>query len=91
MEFLIIGIVTALNLIVLKMKFEKERYGDLFLDIVSLIVLNILFGGTMGGMVISMIASAIISTYLYFKPPHFFEEEKESLDPDIKLKFKRDL
>lgn len=69
MEVLMIGIVTAINLIVLKWKFEQERWGDLALDLVSLIVLSKLFGNTMSGMVIAMIASAIISTYLYFNPP----------------------
>lgn len=78
MELLIIGVVTALNLIVLKWKAEKERYGDLALDIGAIIVLNMFFGGTMGGMVIAMIASAIISGYLYYKPPHIFDDEPEN-------------
>jgi hypothetical protein len=73
MEVIVIGIVTALNLMVLKMKFEKERYGDLTLDVIALIVLNIFFGGTLAGMTIAMIASAIISTYLYFAPPKWEE------------------
>lgn len=71
MEVLMIGIVTAANLIVLKWKFEQERYGDLALDVISLILLSKMFGNTMSGMVIAMIASAIISTYLYFNPPNW--------------------
>jgi len=69
MEVLMIGIVTAINLIVLKWKFEQERWGDLTLDVTSLYLLSVMFGNTMSGMVIAMIASAIISTYLYFNPP----------------------
>ena len=69
MEVLMIGIITSLNLIVLKWKFEQERWGDLALDVISLILLSKMFGHTMSGMVIAMIASAVISTYLYFNPP----------------------
>lgn len=69
MEVLMIGIVTAINLIILKWKFEQERWGDLVLDVTSLYLLSVMFGNTMSGMVIAMIASAIISTYLYFNPP----------------------
>lgn len=69
MEVLMIGIVTAINLIILKWKFEQERWGDLVLDVTSLYLLSVMFGHTMSGMVIAMIASAIISTYLYFNPP----------------------
>ena len=77
MEILIIAIATALNLIVLKWKAERERYGDLFLDISALIALNWMFGGTLGGMMIAMMASAMISTYLFFSPPTFFDDEDE--------------
>lgn len=75
MELLIIGIVTALNLIVLKVKFEQERYADLALDVTAIVVLNVFFGGTLAGMTIAMIASAIISIFLYFNPPKIFNDE----------------
>ena len=65
-----------MNLIVLKWKFERERYGDLFLDITALILLNMMFGGTVSGMMIAMMASAMISTYLFFNPPAWDDEEE---------------
>ena len=84
MEVIAIAIATALNLIIIKWKFEKERYGDASLDILALLALNYMFGGTLGGMVIAMIASAIISTYLFFSPPNFdsWETDEETPEPN---------
>lgn len=65
------GIVTFLNLIVLKIKYEKGRTADLIMDIGALIVLNYLFGGTLTGMLVAMIASLCMSIYLWFWPPKF--------------------
>ena len=68
---IIIGIVTALNLIILKLKFEQGRWGDMALDFLALATLSAFFGQTLGGMVIAMISSLIISVYLYIFPPEF--------------------
>ena len=67
----IIGIVTAINLIILKFKFEQGRYGDLALDFLAIATLSAFFGQTLGGMVIAMTSSLIISIYLYIFPPNF--------------------
>lgn len=69
MLVIIIGVITFFNLVVLKIKFEQERYADLTLDVTAIVVLNMLFGGTLTGMTIAMIASFLISVYLYFFPP----------------------
>lgn len=69
MDILIMGMVTAINLAVLWLKFTKARYLDLTLDIIAISLLTTFFGGTMGGMGIAMVASAIITTLLYFRPP----------------------
>ena len=68
---ILIGVVTFFNLIILKIKFEKERWADLAMDIGSIIILNVLFGGTLTGMTIAMIASFLISLYLLIWPPKF--------------------
>lgn len=65
------GIAAAINLIFIKFKVEKKRYGDAALDTGAFVVLAYLFSGTMSGMAIAMIASAIISVYLWFVPPKF--------------------
>ena len=71
MEALLIGVAAAFNLLVVKLKFTKGRYEDAALDILALVFLSVLFGGTMGGMIIATIASAIISISLFFSPPTF--------------------
>lgn len=81
MEVIIIGIATAFNFIVLNIKFKKERYSDLFLDVLALISLNWMFGGTMSGMTVAMVASAIISVYLYFNPQSFMEDDDATKSP----------
>ena len=68
---LIIGLATAFNFIILKWKFGRGRYGDMALDVISLVVLTALFGNTMGGMVIAMTAGMFISLYLLLFPPEF--------------------
>ena len=69
MEFLVIGIAVAFNCLVIKYKFEKQRCADGTLDLFLLAVLSFLFMGSFGGLVVSTIASAFISVYLYFYPP----------------------
>ena len=71
MMLIVIGIVTAINLMILKMKFEQGRYGDMALDFLALATLSAFFGQTLGGMTIAMISSLIISIYLYIFPPEF--------------------
>ena len=73
MELLIMGIATFFNFIILKWKFEKERYADLAFDIATLVTLSWLFSGTVSGMIIAMIASALISLYLIAFPPKFMQ------------------
>jgi len=60
----LIGIVTAFNLLILLAKIKARRWGDFSVDILSLIVLSAVFGHTILGMLIAMVASFIISIYL---------------------------
>lgn len=69
MEVIIVGVVTFFNLVVLKIKFEQGRTADLLVDVSALVTLNYLFGGTLTGMTIAMVASFCITIYLYFWPP----------------------
>jgi len=87
MLWLLIGVITAFNLMIFKIKFEQKRYGDLLYDIVTFMILNAIFGGTLGGMIVAMIASGIISVYLYFNPP---EKSFGSFIEDIIKNFKKD-
>lgn len=76
MEFLIIGIATAFNILIIKIKVEKRRYEDALFDGAILIALSMVFGGTYGGMVVATITSAIISVYFMASPPLFFSRLK---------------
>lgn len=71
MEALIIGIATAFNVLIIKVKIMRGRYEDTAIDVGSFLLLAALFHGTMGGMIIATIASAIISITLLFSPPTF--------------------
>jgi hypothetical protein len=71
MEFLIIGMATAMNVLIIKWKLEKKRYEDAGFDAAILVLLSLVFSGTYGGLVVATIASAIISLYLIASPPKF--------------------
>lgn len=71
MEFILIGIVSAFNLIIIKVKLEKKRYEDAVFDLSLMALLAFLFSGSYGGMVVAMVASLAISIYLLISPPKF--------------------
>lgn len=73
MEYILIAIVTSFNFLVIKWKLEKKRYEDAALDTAILVILASFFGGSMGGMIIAVIASFIVSIYLLASPPEFLE------------------
>ncbi len=76
MELAIIGIIVALNIIAIKIKFEKGRTEDGIFDCILLILVTIVFGGSYAGLVVGTIASLFISLYLYASPPTFFSGKK---------------
>ena len=67
---LIAGFAMAFNIIVIMMKYKYERYADATMDMFLLILLGWIFSGSQGGLMIGIIASAIISLYLFFSPPN---------------------
>lgn len=69
MEFLIIGIVVAANIVFVFFKFDKGRAPEAVMDLFLLIVVTIVFSGSYGALVVGTIASLLISIYLYAKPP----------------------
>jgi tetrahydromethanopterin S-methyltransferase subunit F len=73
MEFIIIGIVTALNLIIILKKVSLGRYEDAVIDTSLFIFVVAIFSGTYSGMVVGMIASMVVSIYLYKNPPNYFQ------------------
>ena len=72
MEFLIIGIVVAANIVFIKMKFDKGRLEDAIFDSILLAIVTLLFSGSYAGLVVATIASLLISIFLLASPPKFF-------------------
>lgn len=71
MELLIISVAVFLNFGLLVWKWNTRRYGDLIVDVATLVSLSYLFGGTMGGMTIALCAGAMMSIFLIFYKPKF--------------------
>jgi hypothetical protein len=90
MEVIILGLVTAANIIFILFKYEKARYADATMDLFLLVVVGIVFGGSYAGLVVGTIASLVISVYLYIKPPKLtsFSHNPE-LVSDFKERFGR--
>lgn len=72
MEFLILGIVVALNIVFIKMKIDQKRYEDAVFDTALLVVVTFVFSGTYSALVVGTIASMFISIFLYASPPKWF-------------------
>lgn len=71
MEFIIIGIITAINFLFIKKKFDLKRYEDATFDLLLLVVILFIFSGSYGALVVGMVASLIISISFYASPPQF--------------------
>lgn len=93
MEFLIIGVAVAFNIIIIKVKLEKDRILDGVLDMLFLATVTTVFSGSYGALVVGTIASAIFSIYLLVSPPklgkspaveRFKSEFKSKLDERLK-------
>lgn len=65
---MVMGICTALNFVVIISKYRRERYMDATLDFALLGVICFLFSSGINALCIGMVASAIISGYLWFRP-----------------------
>ncbi len=76
MEALVIGIATAFNFIVIMYKFKRGRYEDAIFDTLIFIAISYMFAGTISGMSVGMVASAVVSIWLWFDPPEFLQKIK---------------
>ena len=68
----IMGLATAFNILIIFKKIEMKRHQDAFFDASLLVILTIVFGGSLGGMMVATVASAIISFYFLFNEPKLF-------------------
>ena len=72
MEFLVLGLVVAINFIIIKMKLDRKRWEDAVFDLLTLGILMALFNGSYAGLIVSSVASLFISLYFFASPPKFF-------------------
>lgn len=79
MEVVIVGLVTAFNVLVIKWKLEHRKYEDAILDTVLLLGLSYVFAGTYAGMVVATITSLVISIYFLISPPLFITKAVQQL------------
>mgnify|MGYP006971766400 FL=1 len=74
MTIALMGLVTALNFIIIMIKFKVGRTEDAGLDLVLLITVFYVTSGSLAGMQIGMIGSFVISAYLYFSKQSLFKK-----------------
>jgi Mn2+/Fe2+ NRAMP family transporter len=72
MEFLVLGIVVAVNFIIVKMKLDRKRWEDALFDVMILLIIMALFSGSYAGLVVGSVASLFISLFFFASPPTFF-------------------
>ena len=83
MEFLILGIVVAVNFIIIKMKLDRKRWEDAVFDVMLLLVIMALFSGSYAGLIVGSVASLFISIFFFASPPKFFSGENGFLQKFI--------
>lgn len=81
---LIMGLAAAFNVLIILKKIRLKRYEDAFLDAGILALLSWVFGGTLGGMMIATVASAVVSLSLLVTPPMFSDnEDDEEIEAEV--------
>lgn len=83
MEYLLIGMIVAINFVVIIKKYRLRRFADATVDMILLAIICILFVGSFGALVTGTFASMFISIYLYFSPitiDGFFQAKGEDDD-----------
>ena len=72
MTVMLMGLVTALNFIIIMIRFKANRTEDAILDLILLAVVLFVTSGSLAGMQIGMVGSFVISAYLFFSNKSLF-------------------
>jgi len=67
---LVIGGISAINLIILKLKVDHHMYANAFIDLIVYIAFIAFSGATLGGLVIATSGSLLVSLFLFVSPPN---------------------
>ena len=85
---LLAGLATALNYMILVYKFKNKMWKSFIFDITTFLILNIVFVGTVQGMTIAMLSSAILSVWSWFSLSNKPKKQKINWKQYIKDWFK---
>lgn len=80
MEYLIIGIAVALNLLIVIWKFQNNRVLDGTVDGSLLVAVAMVFNNSTAALIIGTIGSLIVSLYLLAKPVKLKVKAKNERD-----------
>ena len=72
---LVLAALVMFNIVIIKIKFDKNRKADALLDAGLLFVLFFVLKGSKDMLAIGIFASALISAYLYFSPLKQFRKK----------------
>lgn len=91
---LALGLAVLFNFIILRIKWNKKEYANVGVDLVMLLLLNFVFGGSILGVISATVGSTLISLYLIWFPFKTFrngvpEEVKDAFTPNHEPKATR--
>jgi Mn2+/Fe2+ NRAMP family transporter len=89
MEFLVLGVVVAVNFIIIKMKLDRKRWEDAVFDTGILLIIMALFSGSFAGLIVGSVASLFISLYFFASPPTFFSDKDKGFFKEFLERAKR--
>ena len=70
MELVIMGLISGMNFIIIYIKYTRNRIADATLDLVIFCAICAIFASAgQAGLFVGMVASFIVSIYLWINPP----------------------
>lgn len=72
---LALGLAVLFNFIILRIKWSKGEYANVVVDVVMLLLLNLVFGGSILGVISATVGSTLISLYLIWYPIKLFSRD----------------
>lgn len=84
MEYMVLGLVVAINFIIVKMKLDRKRWEDAICDVTIMVVILTMFSGSYAGLIVGSVASLCISIYFFASPPRFFSGKEGVLHTIIR-------
>ena len=68
MTIIILSVALFFNIYILHIKYKRERYQDMFIDLTVFILLGMVLSGTFIGFAVATVTSTLVSLYLLTQP-----------------------